>query len=56
MRQPVLFLISLVFLLLLIGVNVSGSYKYFGELVYPLDDAYIHMAISKTWNNMACGV
>lgn len=47
MRQPVLFLISFIFLSLLISYNVYNSYQHFGQLVYPLDDAYIHMAISK---------
>ena len=47
MRQPVVFLVSLVFLSLLIGFNLYYSFQNFGELVYPLDDAYIHMAIAK---------
>jgi 4-amino-4-deoxy-L-arabinose transferase-like glycosyltransferase len=47
MKQAALFFISFVFLSLLIGFNVYSSFKNFGQLVYPLDDAYIHMAISK---------
>lgn len=47
MRFWVLFLIVFAFLSLLIGYNLYNSFKNFGELVYPLDDAYIHMAISK---------
>jgi len=47
MRQPVLFLISFLFFALIVGFNVYSSYQHYGELVYPLDDAYIHMAISK---------
>src|SRR6478735_4099968 len=47
MRHPVLFLVSFAFLSLLIGLNLHYSFHHFGELVYPLDDAYIHMAIAK---------
>ena len=47
MRQPGLFLVSLMILSLLIGYNVYSSFQNFNELVYPLDDAYIHMAISR---------
>ncbi len=47
MRFWVLFLIVFIFISLLIGYNLYSSFKNFGELVYPLDDAYIHMAISK---------
>lgn len=47
MRRPALFLISFVFMSLMIGFNLYVSFHRFHELVYPLDDAYIHMAISK---------
>jgi len=47
MRQPVLFILSFLFFALIVGFNLYSSYHHYGELVYPLDDAYIHMAISK---------
>ncbi|HUP11374.1 MAG TPA: hypothetical protein VM187_04165, partial [Niastella sp.] len=54
MRLPVLFLLSFLFLSLLVGFNLYSSFQSHGQLVYPLDDAYIHMAISK--NLMEHGV
>jgi hypothetical protein len=47
MRLPFVFLLSLLFLSLLIGFNLYSSIHHNGQLVYPLDDAYIHMAISR---------
>ena len=47
MRLPAVIGIALLFLFLSIGFNLYFSFNRFNELVYPLDDAYIHMAISK---------
>ena len=47
MRQSVLFAFSFLFLSALIGFHLYASFKNTGQLSYPLDDAFIHMAISK---------
>jgi hypothetical protein len=47
MKRKAVFISGFVFFSLLMALQVYLSYKDSGRLSYPLDDAFIHMAISK---------
>ena len=47
MRYRSLFIACIVFFSFLAGLHVFFSYRDTGMLSYPLDDAFIHMSISK---------